>query len=241
MSLLWASHSRAIGRTGMSINDFVDAGISLAQQDGVAALSVRNIASRLGVRAMAMYTVVPSKQTLIALMVDKAYRGLYPDGSEPNPMDWRAGMRDVARANLALHNAHPWLHELMPVRSPMGPYEARKHELELRVVDKIGLTDFEMDQSLALVRTHVIHSSRIDSQLLKEREESGLDDSEWWLEAMPVLERVYDPRRFPLIVRVGTAANAERDEEFWGQEIFEFGLERILDGIASVIATRDPK
>ncbi|WP_309084648.1 TetR/AcrR family transcriptional regulator C-terminal domain-containing protein [Chelativorans sp.] len=238
MGLLWSSHSREIGRTGLTISDFVDAAISLAREEGIGALSIRNVASRLGVRAMAMYSAVPGKSDLVALMVDKAYRDLYAEGDEPDTTDWRKGLREIASANRALYARHEWLHALTPVRSAMGPYEARKHEIELRVIDRIGLTDFEMDQALTLVVTHVAQACRMESQLRRERMDTGLDDDEWWVQAMPVLERVYDPERFPLCVRVGTAASAARNGQFWGQEIFEFGLERIIDGIGALISNR---
>lgn len=240
LALLWSSHSREIGRTGLTINDFVDAAISLVQEQGADALSIRNVASRLGVRAMAMYSAVPSRRDLVALMVDKSYRDVYADG-QPDPSDWRQGLRHIASANWALYERHEWLHALAPARSAMGPYEACKHEVELRVLEGVGLTDFEMDQAMSLVLGHVAQASRINAQLRQERLDSGLNDSEWWLQAMPVFERVYDTARFPLSVRIGTASSAARNGQFWGPEIFEFGLERIIDGIGVLIAARGPR
>lgn len=238
MSLLWASHSREIGRTGKTINDLVDAAIALVAAGGIEALSVRHVAARLGVRPMAMYTAVPSKQDLVALMVDKAYRDLYPDGHGPSTSDWRAGLREMAAANRSLHLEHPWLDGLLPARSPMGPHETRKHELELRVIDRVGLADHEMDLVLTLVRTHVIQSARMETQLKREREESGLSDSEWWTEALPVAERVFDRKRFPLTVRVGLSLMDDEHPNRWADDIFAFGLERILDGVGATIAAR---
>lgn len=238
MSLLWASHTREIGRTGKTINDLIDAAIALVAADGIGALSIRNVAARLGVRPMAMYSAVPSKQDLIALMVDKAYRDLYPDGHGPCATDWRTGLGEMAAANRSLHLAHPWLDGLLPARSPMGPYETRKHELELRVVDGVGLADHEMDLVLTLVRTHVIQSARMETQLMRERAESGLSDSEWWTQARPVAERVFDRKRFPLTVRVGLSLMDDENPQRWADDIFAFGLARILDGIGATLDAR---
>ena len=55
---------------------------------------------------------------------------------------------------------------------------------------------------------------------------------------MPQLERVVDPRRFPLTARVGQAVTKERHGEFWGDKAFRFGLERLLDGIEALISRR---
>lgn len=237
MALLWSSHSRTVGRTGLTVNDFVAAAIDLAAKDGVEALSMRAIAARLGVRSMATYSFAPSKADLTALMVDHTYRDLY-SAAPPRVDDWRSGLRQVAETNRALHLAHPWLQQLQAARSPMGPHEVRKHELELAPLDGIGLSDFEMDQTLAQLLNYAVHAGRMEAQLLAERRDSGLDDGEWWLEAMPVLERVIDPNRFPLTTRVGLAATEARKGQFWSDDAFAFGLERLLDGIALLIEQR---
>lgn len=237
MALLWSSHSRTVGRTGLTINDFVAAAIDLAAKEGANALSMRAIAARLGVRAMATYSFAPSKADLTALMVDHAYRDLYA-AAPPSVGDWRNGLRHVAETNRALHLAHPWLQQLQAARSPMGPHEVRKHEIELAPLDGIGLSDFEMDQTLAQLLNYAIQAGRVEAHLLAERRDSGLDDGEWWVEAMPVLARVIDPKRFPLTARVGLAATEARKGQFWNDEAFAFGLERLLDGIALLIEQR---
>ncbi len=240
MGLLWASHSREVGRTGLTINDFVGAAMDLAREEGVAALSMRGIAMRLNVRPMAMYSAVPSKQDLVALMVDRAYRDCYSDSAVPVAGDWRAGLRQAALANRTLYLKHPWLLELAPARSPMGPHEARKTEFELRALDGIGLSETQMEQTLSLVLAHVAQQARLEAQLLNEKRETGLDDAEWWVETMPVLKRVYDPAHFPLLMRVGAAAGATRQDQSWTQASFDFGLERILDGVAALLGGQKP-
>lgn len=238
LTLLWGSHSRPVGRTGMTINDFVTAAIALVKAEGVDALSMRNIASRLGVRAMAAYGFAPGKSAIVALMVDRVYDGMYPAGGEPTTADWRMGLRQVAEANRKLHRANPWLAELQPARSPMGPREFLKHELELAPLDGVGLSDFEMDQALAQLLNLTTQAARLENQAAADRVSTGIDDVEWWVQAMPVLERVVDPQRFPLTVRVGRTVNTARDGVFWGDSAFDFGVERLLDGIEALILRR---
>jgi len=238
LMLLWGSHSRAVGRTGLTISDFVAAAIALVTADGVQALSMRNIASRLGVRPMAAYGFAPGKSAIVALMVDRAYEGLYPAGKEPTTIDWRLGLQQVAKANRVLHRANPWLAELQPARSPMGPRELLKHELELAPLDGVGLSDFEMDQALAQLLNLTTQAARLENQAAAERVSTGLADAEWWVQAMPVLERMVDPQRFPLTVRVGRTVSGGGDGTFWGDSAFEFGVERLLDGIEALIIRR---
>lgn len=238
IALLWSDHGRPVGRSGLAINDFVAAAIELARTEGLEALSMRAIAGRLGVRTMATYSFAPSKAALLALMVDHAYRGLYPDGPLPRDIGWRDGLTRVAEVNRDLVLAHPWLQAARPARSPMGPHEIQKNEIELTVLEGIGLSDFEMDQALAAVLNHAAHAAGLESQLLAERQSTGLGDPEWWGEAMPQLARVLDPKRFPLTARVGQAATRERHGAFWGDKAFRFGLERLLDGIEALVDRR---
>jgi AcrR family transcriptional regulator len=234
--LLWSSHSRQAGRTGLTVLDFVEAGMAIAGEEGAAALSMRSIGARLKVRSMAIYSLIPSKQALVALMVDGAYRNLYPEDGMPDVSDWRTGLRQIADAHWMLHGKHPWLLELAPSRSLMGPYEAQKTEAELRVLDRIGLTDIQMEEVLRLVLAHVAQQARAQAQLKVEQKATGLTEPEWWAELMPVLERVYDPTRFPLILRVGTEAKAARLNPLWPESTFAFGLERIFDGIEALLS-----
>lgn len=238
IALLWSDHARPVGRSGLTVNDFVAAATELARTEGLEALSMRTIAGRLGVRTMATYSFAPGKAALLALMVDHAYRTLYPDGPMSSSVGWRNGLTRVAEVNRELFLSHPWLQSARPARSPMGPNEIQKNEIELAVLEGVGLSDFEMDQVLAAVLNHAAHTAALEAQLLAERQRTGLDDPGWWDEAMPQLARVVDPRRFPLTARVGQAATQERQGAFWGDKAFRFGLERLLDGIEALIAKR---
>jgi hypothetical protein len=147
-------------------------------------------------------------------------------------------LTDIARANRALGLAHPWLSDLQSVRSLMGPHELQKREHELVPLESTPLTDVEKDQVLTQVLLHVTGLTRIETALGREREESGLNDSQWWRAMMPDLETYADPQQFPTSVRVGLAAQDAHDGEFWGDQAFEFGLDRLLDGIGVLIDGR---
>lgn len=219
------------------MNDFISAAVELTDELGLGALSMRAIADRLKVRTMATYSFAPNKVDLTALMVDRAYRGVYE--INPIPMDgWRSALRTIAYTNRELHFDHPWLHQLQVARSPMGPHELRKTELELKPLEGIGLADFEMDQTLVLIQGYAREAARLGVQLREERSNSGLADDEWWVQAMPVLEQLVDPTNFPLTTRVGKAASHDRNGEFGSNKAFEFGLDRLLDGISILVDQR---
>jgi hypothetical protein len=67
---------------------------------------------------------------------------------------------------------------------------------------------------------------------------TGMTDAQWWSKAAPLLERVFDPARFPVAARVGAAAGEEHQSALDHALAFEFGLERVLDGIDALVRSR---
>jgi hypothetical protein len=113
----------------------------------------------------------------------------------------------------------------------LGPNVIAKFDRELRAVDGIGLADVEMDSVLTLVLEHVQGVARRAVEALHAEQRTGKTDNEWWAANAPLLEKVFDPERYPTAARVGAAAGAAYDPE----RAFEFGLQRMLDGIEAFV------
>lgn len=113
-----------------------------------------------------------------------------------------------------------------------------KYEAELRPLDNLGLTDVEMDSVLTLILTHVEGIARGQANLEQTQRESGMSDAEWWVINAPLLDKVLDVKRFPVASRVGVSAGQEYQAASSPAHAFSFGLERILDGVALLIAQR---
>ncbi len=67
---------------------------------------------------------------------------------------------------------------------------------------------------------------------------SQLTDPQWWDITGPILDRLFDPAKFPGAARVGAAAGSEHNAAVDPDHALGFGLERILDGIAELIERR---
>jgi AcrR family transcriptional regulator len=244
VALLWRDREPrpARGRRPtLTVDAIVAAAIEMADEAGLGALSMRALAERLKVGTMSLYTHVPGKAELIDLMLDTVLRETArPDTARPDdlPDGWRARLELVARENLALIHRHPWMLEIVTFRPPMGPGVIAKYDLELRALEGIGLTDVEMDSVLTLVLGYVQSSARqaLEATLVEQR--TGLTDDEWWSAQAPLLDQVIDPDRFPVATRVGTAAT-EAYRGLWDPDhTFEFGLQRVLDGIEALVGAR---
>ncbi|MFI7537452.1 TetR/AcrR family transcriptional regulator [Streptosporangium sp. NPDC049376] len=240
LALLWRAHGRP-GRSGLTIRAIVEAAVELADTEGIEAVSMRQVAERLRVGTMSLYTHVPGKTELVDLMVDTAYGRLYDDVDAPSaqPGGWRGALRFVAARNWDLYLRHPWMLQVTGGRPALGPNAVLKYEAELRPLDGIGLTDLEMDAVLTLVLTHVEGTARTRASLEEARRDSGLTDDEWWVANAPLLDKVADESRFPVASRVGQAAGQEYDAPADPEVALTFGLDRILDGVATLITGRE--
>ncbi len=67
---------------------------------------------------------------------------------------------------------------------------------------------------------------------------SALSDEQWWAANAPLLERVFDAAAHPIAARVGAAAGEVHGAAYCPAHAFEFGLARVLDGLAAMIESR---
>ncbi len=237
LALLWGSQTNA-GRSGLTLKAIINTAIELADAEGVDALSMRNVAVRLGVGAMSLYTHVPGKTELIELMFDSAYGQLYESVESPSqqPGDWRDALRFIAKQNWELYQRHPWMLQIVTGRPVLGPHATLKYEAELRPLDNLGLNDVEMDATLTLILTHVEGCARARATFERTQQETGMTDAEWWVTQAPILDKIVDPTRFPIATRVGISAGQEFQAASSPGYLLTFGLERIFDGLSELIS-----
>jgi AcrR family transcriptional regulator len=235
LRLLWRHVVPASGaaprrgpRPKVSVDEVVDAAVELADAEGLAALSMRSLAERLGIGAMSVYGYVANRNDLIVLMVDQV---LGEATLPPMEGDLRTRLRLVAEVQLADCRAHPWLLDVAGLRPWLGPHAADRYEWQLAAVDGTGLSDVEMDQTVTLVAGFAANVARAEHAVRVAERESGLTDLEWWEANSGELGEVMAHRDYPLAGRVGSAAGeAYQAGTDPGREL-EFGLARIIDGV----------
>ena len=242
MALLWGRQKRPSRgpKPGLSVGEVVGAAIGVADAEGLPALSMRRVAERLGISTMSLYTYVPGKGELIDVMLDS----VLGETAEPGNMagGWRERLELVAKENWALYLRHPWpLQVAATGRPPLGPNTIAKYDRELRAIDGIGLTEVEMDSVLALILGHVESAAQGAVEATQAEDRTGKTDDEWWSANAPLLEKVFDPERYPIAARVGAAAGAAYGAAYDPEHALKFGLHRILDGVEALVRSRQEK
>jgi AcrR family transcriptional regulator len=240
IALLWglAGSGRRGPKPRHSVEEVVQAAIDLADKEGIAALSMRGVAEMLGLSPMSLYTYVPSKAELVDLMLDRvAGEQQTPDLAVDG---WRARLEQIARQGWTRAQRHPWVLQVGTHRPPLGPNILARVEATLRAIDGLGLTETEMDQLTSLVSDYVRGAVRAALDAREIEQATGMTDEQWWAMNTPLLEGLVDPARYPTTVKIGDAYKSGRMEPPDHERNFEFGLQRVLDGVAAFIASREP-
>lgn len=228
LTLLWGGRmagepSRPGPKAALSLSSVVAAAVELVDAEGLAQLSMSRLAERLGYTTMSVYRYVKSKDELIALMLDAAS----PDPPEPRPDDWRSAMVDWARAMFHGSRQRPWMLQVPITGPPIGPRQLWWMETGVANLAQTGLTEAQKLQFIQLLHGYVRGQAQFAAELLAAKPQMPYEH---------LLRHVITAESHPALwalVESGTfdPAHAAYDERV----DFEFGLDRILDGVSLLI------
>ncbi len=213
-------------RQKLSLDAVVEAGMRLAERDGVDALSMRKVAAELGVGAMSLYTYVPGRDELFELMIDRAWGDR--ERSAPDA-PWRARVTQIAETAWAMYQAHPWLVWSSQWRMPLGPHVMDAQEDLYRALDAGGLAPLDVSRAASLVEGHVFAHARISIIDNRLAAQTGVSIDSHWDSRASFWGTYFDPERFSHTVRLWE--HGAFDQAMGSIEEMRFGLELILDGI----------
>ncbi|MFC5923024.1 TetR/AcrR family transcriptional regulator [Micromonospora vulcania] len=132
-----------------SRDEIVTAAIALADAEGLAAVSMRAVAAALGTGAGSLYRYLSSRDDLLDLMTDRAVGELR--SHPPAEGDWLDAMLLVARRQLALHQRHRWLVEVIHRPSGIGPESLAWFDDCLRILEPVRCGATAKFEAIAMV------------------------------------------------------------------------------------------
>jgi AcrR family transcriptional regulator len=182
---------------------------------------------------MAVYRYFPSKEALYDAIVD-AGMGMPPAPKDPRE-GWRNEVARVAHAKRATLIARPWLAELPFVAAPHGPNWLRWLEALAEPLSGTGLKGEEVGQMLSIIDGYTRGASDTAVSLAR-AQARGTSVEEWAAAVGADLGRAIGDPRFPSFAAILTAPAEGPGRSL--EESFDFGLQRILDGIELYIKTK---
>jgi AcrR family transcriptional regulator len=139
-------------RPVLSRDGIVDAAIRIADAEGLEAVSIRRVASDLGVRPMSLYTHIERKEDLLTLMRDRVNVEVLLGDELPD--DWRAALTGIARRTRDVVLRHRWMVEIHD--APLGPNALRHLEESLTAVRPLNLDSVTGAEVLSAVDRFVM-------------------------------------------------------------------------------------
>ena len=238
IALLWGRHEP--GRRGpkarLSPEKVIQAAIALADAEGLSALSMRRVAEAVGVSPMSLYTYVPSKAELVDMMFDRVLGDTADPGAEV--VTWREKMAFMARERWALSERHPWLLDLGVNRPPLGPNFMRKAQVMVRALDGMNLEPLEVALAADALQDYITGALRTAREAREAAAHGGLTDEEWFARVGLVLAQHMAPQDVETVSRMTEARRRHAHLPTLRSARFEFGLQRMLDGLEAFIQAR---
>ncbi|MCO1613180.1 TetR/AcrR family transcriptional regulator C-terminal domain-containing protein [Micromonospora sp. CPM1] len=206
--------------------------VATADAEGLHGLSMRRLAGRLGIPTMAIYRYVADRDELVMLMIDKVMADNPPPALTPERDGWRACLEAIARLQWAMYRRHTWLAEAVSFTRPLPAPHAMVHtEWMMRALDGRGLDLNAQFTAAVTVANHVRGTAVNRAEEAQAEQDSGLTDAQWLEAQEGRIGAVLADGRLPLLDRFIAA-----DDGAWNLDtLFEFGLQRLLDGLAPLL------
>ncbi|MEU5685391.1 TetR family transcriptional regulator [Streptomyces venezuelae] len=212
-------------REQLSREQIVAEAVRLLDADGLEALSMRKLGTRLDAGATSLYRHVANKDELIELVVDEVYGEL----SVPiatGAAQWRDAAADSARSLRAMILRHPWVASVLGQVGlvHLGPNVTKMSERMAAVYRTAGFPAAETELALSTVISYVIGMATSEAAYLSLIARSGTTEREF-------AERLKGDG--------GSDARAD-DPEQVREETFDYGLQRVLDGLQARLTSTAP-
>ncbi|MEW9547362.1 TetR/AcrR family transcriptional regulator [Nonomuraea sp. NPDC050783] len=226
---VWARPRAKREQPALSRDRIVSEAIRLLDAEGIDALSMRSLGTRLGAGATSLYRHVANKDELIELVVDQIYGEMrVPDAGDP--ARWRAAVTEAARSLRSIVLRHPWAVSVFGQvgLAHLGPNLTRQSERLLALLRTAGFAADEADQAMNLLIAYVIGMTTSEAAYLAMLARSGQSEQDLLEHLRPAAEHAL--RDHPLL-RESQSAVQGKDPGQLREESFTYGIERILDGL----------
>ncbi|WP_404953951.1 TetR/AcrR family transcriptional regulator [Streptomyces sp. 147326] len=226
---VWTRPRRKEQQPALSRDQIVAAAVRLLDAEGIEALSMRKLGTGMGAAATSLYRHVANKDELIELVVDEVYGELeVPEISDP--AEWREALARSGHSLRDMVLRHPWVASVLGQvgLAHLGPNLMRLSERMLRLAQAGGFPPAEAELAMKAVISYVIGATISEASYLSLLARSGKSEAEWLESLRPAAQEALEEH--PL-TRDHAAAKRGTDPARMREENFDYGLQRVLDGL----------
>jgi TetR/AcrR family transcriptional regulator, tetracycline repressor protein len=216
-------------RTRLTRGAVVDRALALADQSGLDALTIRKLATELGVTPMALYWHFRGKDELLEGLVERVWSEI--DTTVDPAAPWTDQLRGLLTSLLAVLRAHPAATQLLAKSDKMHSDAALDAiEVTLEILRTAGFDPLDASAIArsALWTALTLVMSEPGIELIDEAERPELQrQKQVKLATLP-------PSKFPRLVECAIPMTACDDPEMH----YQFGVEMFMAGVAALAAAR---
>ena len=202
--------------------------VAVADAGGIASLTIRSLATELGVRPMSVYHHVANKEEILDGIVDLVFAEieLPTIGGE-----WHEEMRRRAASAREAMRRHPWAIGLVETRTSPGPATLNHHNAVIGTLREAGFSIEMTAHAFALIDAYVYGFALSEATLPINGPETVTEVAEQMME-------FFTAEDYPHLLEF-TMEHVMKPGYDYGKE-FEFGLGVVLDGLAKSAADGSP-
>jgi len=220
-----AAEHNAARREPLSRDQVLRAAVALADQGGIAALSMRKLGQVLGVEAMSLYNHVASKGDLLDGMIDIVFSEI---GLPAGDTGWKAAMRQRAISVRDVLGRHRWAIGLMESRRSPGPATLRHHDAVLGCLRRAGFSVEMTAHAYSLLDSYIYGFALQEASL-------PFDTPEKTTQVAQEISGRFPAGEYPHLTEL-TIKHVLQPGYHYGDE-FEIGLDLILDALERAAST----
>jgi len=198
--------------------------------DGVDALSMRGLASRLGVVPGALYRHVRNKEQLYDLVLDAVLAEV--DCEVDRSLDWTEQVAVLAHRLRAVLEGHPGIAGLLKTRDPLGPHSLALAEAFLAALHATGLSERDTGLAFFLVYDYTLGFALGGPSSVNEQRVHDAATRR----QLHAFFRSLPAERFPTLVTLGGHVWVDnRDDRFAA------GLDTLVHGLEAAVPRKRPR
>jgi AcrR family transcriptional regulator len=214
----------ATGQTGtrrppLSRDQVLQAAVTLADEGGIGALSMRKLGQVLGVEAMSLYNHVAGKGDLLDGMIDVVFGEIgLPAGDD----GWKQAMRRRAISAREVLGRHRWAIGLMESRRSPGPATLRHHDAVLGCLREAGFSVELTAHAYSLLDSYIYGFALQEASL-------PFDTGQEAAQVAQDISAMMPGGEYPYLAEMATVHVLQPGYQY-GRE-FETGLDLVLDAL----------
>ena len=212
-------------RARLTQREIVEAGVRIADADGLPLVTMRRVADSLGVSTMALYRHIPDKGDLTLRMTDSVLAGIrLPD----LPLTaWRPRLDAAAHLLWAVLSRHPWAAEVLSISRPqLMPSIVPLAEWSLSTLGAMGFGPHDLLCAHINLFAHVRGMALARLAEAQAEKDTGMSADDWMRHHDRGLRQWADSAGHP-----GLGHIIREPFDFDLDTVFEYGLQRLLDGL----------